>query len=407
MKSIASFGAAALLFSSAQAHISMNSPTPFSPKPDTSPMSAGGDNFPCKKSGSGLSVNTVTKATVGQPIELTFSGSADHSGGSCQVSLSKDDVSALSPNSQFKVIYSIMGGCPGLNGAENKYSVPIPTEVPSGSYTMAWTWFNKVGNREMYMNCAPLTVSGGSATDSQFSSLPDMAVYNIASKNDCKTIETADVQFPNPGKYVLTGSGFKPSPPTGSCATGGSGTPLAPGTSTGGGSVAAGGSGSSGSSGSSNTGNSGASSPSGFDDGQYHPNGVKPSASIKASPDAAPTTMSTAAAPRPAMSTGASVPASSPPKPANGSDASGGFIGKNPSPPPAAAAPSGSASASAPAPAAVQACATDGAVVCSPDGTQFGLCNFGKVQFMAVAEGTKCVNGAIAGRRARKVRSFF
>jgi hypothetical protein len=43
-------------------------------------------------------------------------------------------------------------------------------------------------------------------------------------------------------------------------------------------------------------------------------------------------------------------------------------------------------------------CSTDGAVVCNPDGTKFGLCDWGRVRFMAVAAGTQCKNGAIVRR---------
>jgi hypothetical protein len=72
----------------------------------------------------------------------------------------------------------------------------------------------------MYMNCAPISVAGGQGSDGSFQSLPDMAIFNIASKNDCKTTETKDVQFPNPGKYVEMGPGAALGPPTGSCAAG-------------------------------------------------------------------------------------------------------------------------------------------------------------------------------------------
>ncbi|TID21685.1 gb [Venturia nashicola] len=403
MKSTTILSAAALLFGLTQAHITMQSPLPYNELFDTAPLNPTGSDFPCKKGDSGYTAKGTTNATVGQPVQISFHGSADHNGGSCQFVLSKDDFASLAPTSQFKVIYSVMGGCPGISGVENTYSVPIPSEVPSGSYTMGWTWFNKVGNREMYMNCASMDISGGQGTDADFSSLPDMAVYNIKSVNDCGTSETGDVQFPNPGKYVLTGPGFTPKPPTGSCATGGSDSALAPGTSTGGGSVAPGDSPASG--------NSGAGSTGGFDDGQYHPNGSgtgKATASVKvpAATSAVATTLMTIAtptveAPTPAVATSA---ASSPPTPANGtSEPTGGYIGETP--PPAVASPSGSSPIPPPATGAGQACSTDGAVVCSPDGTQFGICNHGKVQFMAVAAGTKCIDGKVIGRRARKVRS--
>lgn len=90
-------------------------------------------------------------------------------GGSCQISLTKD----LEPtkDSVFQVIHSIEGGCPtssagNIGGDPNAadpttFDYQIPQGIAPGKYTLAWTWFNKVGNREMYMNCAPIVVSGG------------------------------------------------------------------------------------------------------------------------------------------------------------------------------------------------------------------------------------------------------
>ena len=72
------------------------------------------------------------------------------------------------------------------------------------------------------MNCATVSVSGSSASDSSFSGLPDMAVYNIAKKNQCKTAESFDVDFPNPGKYVDRKSD-KPQAPVGTGCGSGSG----------------------------------------------------------------------------------------------------------------------------------------------------------------------------------------
>lgn len=149
MKSSIVLSAAALIVSSAQAHITMQSPLPYNELFDTAPLNPSGSDFPCKKGDTGYSAKSVANATVGQPIQVSFKGSADHNGGSCQFVLSKDGFSSLAPTSKFKVIYSVMGGCPGISGTENTYSVPIPSEIPSGSYTMGWTWFNKIGNREV------------------------------------------------------------------------------------------------------------------------------------------------------------------------------------------------------------------------------------------------------------------
>ena len=81
-------------------------------------------------------------------------------GGSCQVSLTTDN--PATKNSKWQVIHSIEGGCPARNQAGNAgespdpidpdtYKYSIPTGINPGKYTLAWTWFNKVGNREMYM----------------------------------------------------------------------------------------------------------------------------------------------------------------------------------------------------------------------------------------------------------------
>lgn len=51
----------------------------------------------------------------------------------------------------FGVIHSVIGGCP----LAFDYTFTVPAGVPAGkNVLLGWTWFNKVGNREMYMNCA-------------------------------------------------------------------------------------------------------------------------------------------------------------------------------------------------------------------------------------------------------------
>jgi len=355
---------AAALMGSANAHVRMVEPAPLSPAPDTSPLDRSGSNFPCKKTSAGFIVNTTQDATVGQPFQLSFAGSANHNGGSCQLSLSKDDASALSSSSSFKVIYSIMGGCPGVSGVENSYQIKVPAEVPNGKYTMAWTWFNNIGNREMYMNCALLAVSGSKASSSDFRSLPDMAIYNIQGKdNGCKTIETKDVQFPNPGRYVETGQGAKLAPPACNGASGdtsGSGTAVIP----------AGGSGNNGQPASPAAGTSS------MNNGLYTPR-----ASATSSKAASMATLAPAASYMSSM------------------HASSGITRATPSATSSYKAPS--AAAHGFSSGVGQACSQDGALVCNSDGTQLGLCNFGRVQFMAVAPGTLCRNGAIAKLRPR------
>lgn len=67
---------------------------------------------------------------------MELKGGATHGGGSCQLSLSFDG------GNEFKVIKSIIGGCPETK----KYSFTIPSELEKslkGKRTtglFAWTW---------------------------------------------------------------------------------------------------------------------------------------------------------------------------------------------------------------------------------------------------------------------------
>jgi hypothetical protein len=140
---------------------------------------------------------------------------ATHGGGSCQFSLSTDGKPTI--NSQWKVIRSIIGGCPtsqpgNLDGDElpDEFSVTLPRSLPSGNYTFAWSWLNKQGNREFYMSCAPLTVTGSEegTVETALGALPDMFVANLPS-TECGTVEGFDFAFPDPGNAVSTGTAAK------------------------------------------------------------------------------------------------------------------------------------------------------------------------------------------------------
>lgn len=306
-----------------RAHISLRVPAPFG-SPDTSPLESSGSNYPCKSFDA--SSGPLTTLDVSQIHKLSFSGTAVHLGGSCQLSLGEGH--SPSADTKFKVILSIHGGCPGPDVGPMTYDYLIPQEVPNGNYTLAWTWFNRVGNREMYMNCARVSVAGASSasTSSSFESLPDIAVYNIKSKNRCTTIEGSDVDFPDPGKYVKVGTGFKPLSPKGcgadipirltnvhseSSSPGSTSTMIGGGTSV----------------------HSSTPCPQNTTVGSEHDNSTS------------------------RHSTNAIV--------ADGE-------GRQP-------------------------CSLHGALVCSGDGTQFGLCNRGEALMMQVAAGTKCAGGQISG----------
>jgi len=119
----------------------------------------------------------------------SITGGAAHGGGSCQVSLSYDN------GGTFKVIKSFVGNCP-VAGLE--YSFPVPRDAASGAAIFAWTWYNKIGNRELYMGCAAVTITnGGSGLGSSF---PNVFVANVG--DQCSTVEDKALEFPNPGAVV-------------------------------------------------------------------------------------------------------------------------------------------------------------------------------------------------------------
>lgn len=202
--------------SAVNAHLIMTNPVPYGKDSlNNSPLAADGSDFPCKQRSGVYDVGKENTYSVGDAIPLAFQGSATHGGGSCQVSLTTDR--NPTKDSNWMVIKSIEGGCPvntegNLSGGETN-KVPtdlnftIPDGIGGGKYTMAWTWFNRVGNREMYMNCAPVTVQGGSskraeeeaAVEKRGGNFPGMFVANV---NGCTTPESKDLRFPDPGDDV-------------------------------------------------------------------------------------------------------------------------------------------------------------------------------------------------------------
>jgi hypothetical protein len=197
------------------AHMIMSSPVPFGKATlNNSPLEADGSDFPCKlRDGVFEPPTTENILGIGEAHPLTFIGSATHGGGSCQISLTTD----LKPSksSEWKVIKSFQGGCPAnvdgnMAGGPDvadpyTFNFTIPDGISAGKYTLAWTWFNRIGNREMYMNCAPITVTGGSSKRSaqelekRAADFPPMFVANV---NGCMTQESVDIRFPQPGDDV-------------------------------------------------------------------------------------------------------------------------------------------------------------------------------------------------------------
>ncbi|KAL2022420.1 hypothetical protein VTK56DRAFT_5487 [Thermocarpiscus australiensis] len=205
-----------------QAHMKLRIPAPFTtPEGTSSPLDPSGSNFPCQIQPGVQFQGTPTPMEKGSKQKMGFTGQAVHGGGSCQVSITYDK--SPTKQSSWKVIHSIQGGCPARNVAGNagndanapdpdEYEFTIPQDIPSGDATLAWTWVNKIGNREFYMMCAPVTITGGgngggNGSTSALTSLPDMFIANIPSLSDCATVEGVDIKYPNPGSSVENNPG--------------------------------------------------------------------------------------------------------------------------------------------------------------------------------------------------------
>ncbi|ORY05086.1 hypothetical protein K493DRAFT_161077, partial [Basidiobolus meristosporus CBS 931.73] len=143
-----------------RAHMEMVQPPPrmsqFNPTykgyPDfdmNSPLDPSRWPFPCRGFSRGGVVQTVK---AGATIPVKIGGGAPHNGGHCQFAVSYDDKT-------FVVLRDVFDDC--LVGSLT-FNVQMPSDAPSGRATLAWTWINKTGNREYYMNCADIEIQGRS-----------------------------------------------------------------------------------------------------------------------------------------------------------------------------------------------------------------------------------------------------
>ncbi|KAF2116682.1 hypothetical protein BDV96DRAFT_491055, partial [Lophiotrema nucula] len=114
------------------------------------PLKADGSDFTCKGYQWNTPLTPVATYDAGETYTMKLMGGATHGGGSCQISLS------CNQGVDFKVIKSIIGGCP----EEKEYGFTIPQDVATAQCLLSWSWFNRVGNREMYQNCAVVNIVG-------------------------------------------------------------------------------------------------------------------------------------------------------------------------------------------------------------------------------------------------------
>lgn len=358
-----------LLAGQAMAHMMMNHPVPFGNATlNTSPLNpvkpgTDGSDYPCKQRTGVYDITLMNNMAVNDEIALNFTGSASHGGGTCQIAVTLDKEPTVS--SIFKIIKVYEGGCPtsgdGNDGSDNDFLFTIPTGFPSGQASLAWVWYNKIGNREVYMNCAPITVTGGSESKDVFDSLPNLYLINLPA-TECGTQDTSDVVVPDPGKDVVTGALATFKSPTGSsCAA------------------------------------SAAAQTSGLTGYQTASTGNSTtqaaSLTVNYGGTSSMITISTAA---PAYFTAAATsdstdaPASYPTLTAS---SGAGIYGSG------TATGTGAASAATGSSSTDSTCSTNGALLCNGS-SQFGLCDNGNVVWQTVAAGTTCSNGQIQKRSA-------
>jgi hypothetical protein len=378
------FLAATAIFASANAHVLMKSPVPYSvDKLDNSPISK--SQFPCK-SQNGFTISTMNQMAAGTKQTLELSGSAVHGGGSCQLSITLD----MEPtaDSVFKVIKSMEGGCPGVDSQANAYDFELPASIPNGKATFAWTWFSKLsGQPELYMNCAPIEVTGGASDKSAFEALPNMLVANL--DKSCESVPNSAIQFPDPGSVVQKGSTNDLKAPVGSACGASSGSPPASPSSP---------------AGSPSAPQSSAAAPSA--PASQPPSAPQSSAAAKPSSPAggSPAAPPNATAAPPSNPGGVFAPGASG-APTQTSTTLVTVTGApTPAKPTVPAAPGTGSPAQPTTPSspstgggAGPSCSSPGAIVCNGE-KQFGLCNNGSVVWQDVAAGTACVNGVVSKR---------
>lgn len=82
----------------------------------------------------------------------------------------------------------------------------LPKDAPTGEAVFSWNWFNRIGNREMYANCAVINiVNGGSGLSPSVYPTPFVANANV---NECTTVANTDAVFPEPGPNVRYGGEY-------------------------------------------------------------------------------------------------------------------------------------------------------------------------------------------------------
>lgn len=145
----------------ANAHLYLSSPSPIAGSAPKDPLDASGSNFPCH--GISLPTSGGESMTAGSSQMLAFdtgdgANYAVHGGGSCQISITYEtDAEKVKDPKNWKVIYSIEGGCPS-----NTYqNLDLPFTGPNGGYTGSYPCTNTSTNGVDCVNQFPFTIPKG------------------------------------------------------------------------------------------------------------------------------------------------------------------------------------------------------------------------------------------------------
>jgi len=173
-------------------------------------LNSQGGSWPCKgfinNPSDGMS--SVITYIPGEKYNFTTIGSATHSGGSCQLSLSYD------LGKTFQVFQSYVGGCP----LTPTLDFTFPEDAPSGVALFSWTWISYSGISNIYQDCAVVTVAGSGTAPLDSVKYPPPFVAD-AGVNDCWSWTTGngtcgEVVYPDLGPNVQYGGSYLNKNPT-------------------------------------------------------------------------------------------------------------------------------------------------------------------------------------------------
>ncbi|CCX04980.1 hypothetical protein FPQ18DRAFT_283928 [Pyronema domesticum] len=220
---LSTIAAVAALITSVSAHARMSDPPQWKVLvPDSmSPEAPDGSTFPCQ---GGVAESTASRTyQAGGSGTLQLHGTAVHGGGSGQMVITydfpptKDSVwrvmQSWEGNHPIQCLEGNLQDCfPGTAVSADHPLPPlqfaIPSGLPSGKAVVAWTWFNRLGNREMYMKCSTVQINGVDYGTSALSQAPGMlalpTMFRSSSGNGCEVPSSVDaIAFKNPGKNVI------------------------------------------------------------------------------------------------------------------------------------------------------------------------------------------------------------